>query len=109
MPQMPVTAHPHTTQRSLVLQVTASDASLHRIVTDLMRKRVLIEELHFESSTEPHRLHLVLRGTPDRLDHVTAVLANNIVVIAVATTPIAYQPATDPRTRRQPRTELPGP
>lgn len=84
MPSPPIRPFPQTIRRSLVLRITPSSASLHSVITDLVRKRVLIEELHFETGTEHHQVHLVVRGTPDRLEHAARVLDNNIAVITVA-------------------------
>lgn len=77
--------HAYATQRSLVLRLAPSDTSLHRVVTDLVRKRVTIEKLHFEAGVNTHQVHLVLRASAARLDHVIAILRNSVAVIDVFT------------------------
>lgn len=75
--------HVAVTRRSLVLHLTARDDSLHRVITDLARKHVMIEELHFETGTDTHRVRLLVRAESARLDHVTVVLDNNVAVIDI--------------------------
>jgi len=77
--------HPDGTRRIVVLRIAPSDASLHRLVTDLMRKRVTIEELHFKAGADTHRVYLVVRASAAHLDHTIAVLRNSIVVVDVVT------------------------
>lgn len=77
--------HADGTRRSVVLRLAPSDTSLHRVVTDLVRKRVTIEELHFEAGADTHHVHLVVRAAAAHLDHATAVLRNSIAVVDVVT------------------------
>lgn len=94
-PEAPATGrHVDGTRRSVILRLAPSDTSLHRVVTDLMRKRVTIDELHFEAGTDTHHVHLVIRAAAAQLDHATAVLRNSIVVIDVVTSS-AVAPAED--------------
>ncbi|MDA8280445.1 MAG: hypothetical protein M0Z63_08525 [Actinomycetota bacterium] len=79
--------HVAVARRNLVLRLAASDDSLHRVVTDLARKQVVIEELHFETGADTHWVHLLVRAEPARIDHAIAVLGNNVAVVEIVHCP----------------------
>lgn len=89
----PNAQHTPDMRRDLLLRLAPSDTSLHRVITEIARKHVLIEELHFEIGAHTYQVQMVLRAAPAHLDHVTAVLDNNIAVLDIIIRPSIAHPS----------------